>query len=83
LWKENRMCPLGRVVICKEGRIPHCVIHPHLTRHGRRHPLVSAGHGNSWRSSLSNCVMYSIAAFGCARVSSQIPNELPSFAFVI
>jgi hypothetical protein len=64
------MCPLGRVVIYKEGRIPHCVIHPHLTRHGRRHPLVSAGHGNSWRISLSNCVMYSVAAFGCGRVSS-------------
>ena len=45
LWKENRMCPLGRVVICKEGRIPHCVIHPHLTRHGRRHPLVSLDTG--------------------------------------
>ena len=64
------MCPLGRAVICEEGRIPHCVIHPHLIRHLRRHPLVSAGHRNSWRSSLLNCVIRSVSALGCARVSS-------------
>jgi hypothetical protein len=52
-WKENRVCPLGRALICEEGRIPHCVIHAHVT-HGRRHPLVSAGYWNSWRRSLSN-----------------------------
>jgi hypothetical protein len=64
------MCPLGRSLICEEGRILHCVIRPDLTRHGRRHPLVSAGHGDSWRSSLPNCVMYSVADFGRGRISS-------------
>jgi hypothetical protein len=82
-WKEDRMCPLGRAVICEEGRIPHCIIHPHLTRHGRRHPLGSAGHWNPWRRSVSNCIMCSVSAFGCGTVSSSLPyEEHPYFGIV-
>jgi hypothetical protein len=68
------MCPLGRAVICEEGRIPHCVIHPHLTRHGRRHPLVSAGHRNY---GVALCRIASCAVFPPLTVQ-EFPLKFPT-----